>query len=345
MPPDTPSALELLERIEALETKVGILEREQLREHRRGGGVFDTVGNPFVLDPFRLWAEMAGLPDRVVLEPFAGRNSIVESLRDLGMLRTSVSFDIEPRADRVERRDTLHSFPTGYEVCVTNPPWLHKSACSKLGLDFAGGRFDDLYEAALDRALSNCKWVAMLLPANYIRQAFRQERLHTFVLLHAKLFRHTETPTCLALFHPEAYSDVDIWFDNRRVGFKSEFRKHYPFHRRFNLEAQWHEDGPIVVSRFDTTHSETLGFTAYDRLADYITRTGHKLTPTYRLRLHPAPSPLELDTILTDANQRLTTYRRKTEDALLRCWKGLRRDGRYRRSLSQAEAVDFLVKV
>ena len=94
-----------------------------------------------------------------------------------------VSCDIHPADERVEMRDTLDAFPLGFDVCITNPPWLAKNSVTARGLAFPDCSYDDLYKFALEKCLDNCGWVAALVPELFIRASLFQERLTDFVSL------------------------------------------------------------------------------------------------------------------------------------------------------------------
>lgn len=97
-------------------------------KEKRAQGQFFTTGNPFLCQAFSAWSRRANLPQETVLEPFAGMNLIIEHLVGIGKAHRWRSYDIEPRAEGVSKKDTIADFPTGYNVCVTNPPWLAKNS-------------------------------------------------------------------------------------------------------------------------------------------------------------------------------------------------------------------------
>lgn len=146
---------------------------------KRQYGAYYTKQSSFELKPFRDWARSAGLDDCTVLEPFAGANDIVRMLRDSGARSRFACYDVAGgvgagrHADdgvRVRRQDTLESFPTGYRVCVTNPPRLARNSARRRGLEFrAPCRYDDVYKYALELALANCDYVAFIIPATFLR--------------------------------------------------------------------------------------------------------------------------------------------------------------------------------
>src|SRR3546814_1893314 len=124
---------------------------------KRLHGQFFTITNPFEHPAFLAWAKRADIKNKKLLEPFAGANHLVKMLDELELLGSWASFDIEPKAPGVRSRDTLKSFPSGYDVVVTNPPYLAKNSATRLGFSFPETHYDDLYKLAIDRCLSGAR--------------------------------------------------------------------------------------------------------------------------------------------------------------------------------------------
>ena len=147
---------------------------------KRREGRFYTAGDPFGHPAFLSWAEFACLSQQTVLEPFAGRNGLIRLLQRRNLCSGFASFDIRPGAPEVLTRDTLVDFPSGFEACVTNPPWLAKNSARARGIEFPFTKHDDLYKVALEQCLNNCDWVAALVPESFIRSHGFRERLIAF---------------------------------------------------------------------------------------------------------------------------------------------------------------------
>ena len=129
---------------------------------KRKRGVYYTASNPFTLEPFREWCKEAGTAKARILEPFAGSNNIIRMLSELGLCTRYRSYDIAPKAHGIKKRDTIKSFPSGYKVCVTNPPWLTSYSARRRGVEFVAPRYDNLYKYCLELALANCEYVAFI---------------------------------------------------------------------------------------------------------------------------------------------------------------------------------------
>ena len=89
---------------------------------KRSKGQYFTKGNPFCLRPFQNWLGKTNLSHENLLEPFAGANDIVNTLRSMRMCSKFSSYDISPSDKLVKKKDTIKKFPTEYKVCITNPP-------------------------------------------------------------------------------------------------------------------------------------------------------------------------------------------------------------------------------
>ena len=215
-------------------------------EKKRQNGQYFTDGNPFRHRAFHSWAKRSNIQSKTILEPFAGANNLITHLEDMGLCNDSVSYDLYPSNARVNRRDTLKRFPSGFGLCVTNPPWLAKNSATFRGLDFPDCRYDDLYKLALEKCLDNCEWVAALVPESFICTRLFRERLTDFISLPVSLFKETGHPVGLALFQPENVQDVKVWFRGTCVGLLSKLEA---------LRPRPKPEGPLL---FDlTTQTET----------------------------------------------------------------------------------------
>ena len=87
--------------------------------NKRIFGQYFTKLNPFTLNPFLEWCKNFDIKKEIILEPFAGENSLIQFLINNGICSRYVSYDIEPRALDVNYRDTLKDFPKNFNLCVT----------------------------------------------------------------------------------------------------------------------------------------------------------------------------------------------------------------------------------
>lgn len=305
-------------------------------DRKRVNGQFFTVANPFDCRAFLAWSRRAGLPEETVLEPFAGANSLIDHLKEIGKVHKWMSYDIEPKTAGIIRRDTIADFPNGYSVCVTNPPWLAKNSAAFRGLPFPDTQYDDLYKLALTKCLDHCGYVAALIPESFIRANLHQERLHTFISLTRAMFNDTNHPVGLALFDPAPVDDVVIYSGKQRVGMLSELQQLRPpsanaSEIRFNDPS-----GNLGLIALDNTKEASIRFCDVNELKDYRVsdkcRHITKMTVPWRVNIR-------------DCNNLIGTFREATKDVLLTCYRGIRKDGMYRRRLDWNLARDIICHV
>ena len=295
------------------------------RDTRTIGQVF-TVTNPFQLAVFRNWAAEAGLPDQPVLEPFAGANCLIRHLESLNLCRDYTAYDIKPAADDVVARDTLADFPTTYSVCVTNPPWLAKNSATARRLKYPVCDFDDIYKFSLSRCLDHCEYVAALVPEAFIRSGLFQDRLTDFISIRSRLFLHTHDPTGLALFGPRPKPDIRLWSDDQFIGFYHQLKARYlPQNAPAEIDVRFNAlDGSLGLIAFDNVHEASIRFCHIDEISDYEIK--HSSRFITRIWAENSPS-------IDQLNLYLGQLRDDTHDVFLSSYRGLRKDGFYRRRL------------
>ena len=292
---------------------------------KRQRGQFFTESNPFDHPAFMSWARDARLRRKCILEPFAGANSLIRHLEEMKLCRSSVSYDIEPADERVQFRDTLAWFPEGFSVCVTNPPWLARNSATARRLPFPECEYDDLYKLAVAKCLENCDHVTVLVPESFINSGLFRNRLISFVSMTSRLFPETGHPVGLAMFGPGQTADIDVWRGKFRIGLLSHLEGLRPRPRpngpaiRFNVP-----DGNVGLIALDGVHGPSIRFCDVDELADYeVKHSGRHITK------------IQVDGGIDIAgwNDVLDRYRKVTQDVLLTSYKGIRKDGMYRRRL------------
>ncbi len=292
---------------------------------KRANGQFFTVGNPFRHPAFYQWARQCGMPEVSILEPFAGANSLINHLQDMGVCNNFAAYDIRPSHASVLYQDTLAEFPSGYKVCVTNPPWLAKNSATVRGLDFPDCVYDDLYKFALKKCLDHCEWVAALVPESFIRANIFQSRLRYFVSLTSKLFTDTGHPVGLALFQPEPSRNVSVWSAHQYLGSLADLEALRPKPNPTDPAITFNDPtGNVGLIALDNTKTSSIRFCPVNELATYtVKKTGRHIT---KLRVNGS---IRIQTW----NEYLRLFREKTNDVLLTCYKGIRKDGKYRRRL------------
>ena len=307
---------------------------------KRVHGQYFTTSNPFTTKPFLHWAERVGLPQARILEPFAGSNNLIHNLQGLNLCHAFQAYDLHPQHADVEQRDTLKHFPPGYDVCVTNPPWLARNSASRRKLPFpATLGYDDLYKHCLSLCLQHCTAVAALIPASFLHSRLFQKRLQVYILLHHhEVFNDTKHPVCLALFGT-CTNDVQIYHDNQAVGTLNSLKRHLPNASKTARKRKVtfnDPQGALGFVSFDSTQGPSIRFCQAEDIAHYpvkvssrfFTRIGGEIENVNRL--------------VGQLNQALEAFRAATSDVFLTPFKGLRKDGFYRRRMAFALAREFI---
>lgn len=300
--------------------------------------------------PFRTWFE--SIPDGVracLLEPFAGSNNIIRLMRDAGYENSWVCFDIDPPHDLaegvlVQRRDTLADFPEGFEVAVTNPPYLAKNSAARRGLAYPITKHDDLYKHALEIMLGKVPFVAAIIPESFVVAGVFHERIWAAVSLTSKMFNDTDCPVCLALFVPsntkENPADFEIWDEDRKLGDYLRFQEMLsPVTRIHRTPWKFNDpQGSLGLRGVDDTRCASIRFVRGETIpSSEIKHSSRAIT-----RISGLPSDIDLDFFIEEVNKSIDCYRRNTHDALMTSFKGLREDGKYRRRLDFAAARNLM---
>lgn len=325
--------------------------------HKRAHGQFFTVGNPFVLDPFRAWFEAIpgvaaslkkGAKTRpTLLEPFAGANNIVKLLSQAGYIYPWACFDIDPPQAQaegfpVQQRDTLASFPSGYEVVLTNPPYLARNSAVRRGLAYPDTQYDDLYKHALAITLANVPHVAAIIPESFITAGIFHDRLACVISLTCPMFDDTEHPVCLALFSPVdrlQSCDFQLYDENTILGSYKDLASVLLPVQSGAVRWKFNDpQGSIGLRGVDNNKSASICFIP----GAEIPSKDIKHSSRANTRISGLPSDISAATLIDKANELLEHYRTRTHDMMMTSFKGLRADGRYRRRLDFAAARNLL---
>lgn len=303
---------------------------------KRQHGQFYTVENPFAHSAFKQWAKQSGLPNARLLEPFAGCGSLLDHLQAMKLCNEYRAYDIAPAGAGITTRDTLTNFPKGFDVCITNPPWLARNSATLRGIPFPDSPFDDLYKVSLAQCLSNCNYVAALVPESFIRSGLLRERLSCFISLTEKIFHDTDFPVGLAMFTPFTNKNIPIYSANQLIGNLVEIEEQKPkidpaYPIKFN-----DKNGNLGLIAVDNSRYASIRFCDPRELANYEIGNSSR----YITRLSVAGS-----ICVEKLNQRLEQFRNDTCDVLMTPYRGLRKDGKYRRRLDWGLARGIICNV
>ena len=312
---------------------------------KRTLGQFFTTTNPFSIHIFHEWFSL--IPEEKkdpLLEPFAGANNIVKMIKDLGYTYNWHCFDITPKNEvnatpefKIEERDMLADFPDNYFVGITNPPYLAKNSASKIGMPFPNTIYDDLYKVSLKTMLDHLEYVAAIIPESFITAEIFQERVYAFISLTCKMFEDTECPVCLALFVPEkikkdldlSKNDFYIYRQETCMGKYEDFKKKIP---KSTLSLPWKFNdkyGEIGIYLHDGREINSIRFVR----GETIKPEKVKVSSRHVVRVSGLPENINLDFFLERCNKKLSIFRKETQDFFFTSFRGLRKDGKYRRRL------------
>ena len=298
---------------------------------KREYGVYYTVNNPFNLNPFRQWAKCINLFYHTILEPFAGSNNIVKLLS--GQIGGYTSYDIMPSCPNVIRKDTMKNFPVGYKVCITNPPWLSSYFASRNKIPFPKNLpYNNIYKFCLELALKHCEYVAMILPASFLTTKLFHHRLNSIILINGLLFEATQNPTCLALFNKDKSEDIKIYENNKFLGSFHDLKRKLDLLEKNNnkINVKFNvPEGEIGIRNIDNTKGESIKFCKGEELNKYDIKSSSRLFT----RVHIENNVVITTALIDKFNKILNDFRVSTNDIFLTPFKGLRKDGRYRRRL------------
>jgi hypothetical protein len=247
------------------------------------------------------------------------------------------AFDIRPAASGVIRRDTIADFPRGFSVIVTNPPWLARNSATRRKIFYPQTVHDDLYKHSLDLCLQNANYVAAILPASFLRANLFHSRLFAADIINRRLFADTENPACLALFCPQADGNPAVFEDGRKIGKWRELLRHLPKPAAAEEMIFNAPEGALGLIAIDNTRGPSIRFCDGRELANYpIRHTSRMIT-----RIHLKRSG-DIDKTADKLNRALAKFRADTADIFLTPFKGLRRDGKYRRRMDYRLARDLI---
>jgi len=284
-------------------------------------GVYYTLFNPFDLAPFRAWADAIDITRTPVLEPFAGSNNLIWMLKAHHKIK-SKSYDISPAGHKVAQRDTLNSFPAGYRTAISNPPWLDRSSATvrNMTLPPAARRHNNLWKYSLELALNNCENVCFLLPATFLVSGEFRDRLHSVIFIHRRLFAHTESPTCMAMFTRDK-TDPKLYHNNKFIGTLGELSKYYPKPKKEHNIIFSVKNGNIGVSAYDDSRHPTICFLPAENLGNKVS-VSDRLIMKLWVDLNYDP-----DIAIARLNRELKKFRKNTKDVFLTPMRRLREDG------------------
>lgn len=287
-------------------------------------GQFYTTTDPFsISDAFRSWYQM--VPKTTILEPFAGAGhlfSYIDANWD--------GFDLEPNHPDVVMRDTIKDFPTGYQVCITNPPYLAKTVVSRKKLPVVLNH-EDLYLDALQKCLDNCEYVAAIIPSTFFNQSLFKNRLYAWDKFDMQLFNDTDAPVGVAYFVPRTVNKTRIFVNGKEI-FLSE--KNIPVKTEFPCIFNPPALAPILCNGIDTIHGNNIHFRKLVDSDVHSLVNSEGVCKSTNRNHFPVSSTVLCESDLEEINQLLESWRTETKDFFLSSFKSPMKSGKYRKRIS-----------
>jgi len=306
--------------------------------YKRTNGQYFTQNSPFENPAFMEWSKACDLRNQIILEPFAGANNLIDMLKSMKLCKDSVSYDIEPKSDNVLHKDTLFNFPKGYNVCITNPPYLAKNSATRRKLNYPNTNYDDLYKYALAKCLENCENVGAIIPASFLNSGLFRHRLSHYILLSSKMFDDTEHPVCLALFKKNS-KRIKIYDGENYIGLLSDLERKLPKNNDSSEIKFNDKNGKLGLIAIDNTIEPSIKFIRGEEISpDKIEVSSRSIT---RITIKAK----NINALIKELNNNLNKFRDETADIFLTPFKGVRKDGRFRRRLDFSMARLFINKV
>ena len=297
-------------------------------------GQFYTAVNPFHNKVIKWWLDKNIKPSDILLEPFAGSGNLVRMLEEVGFTNSWMQYDIEPAGSNIIQQDTFKNFPTGHRICITNPPYLSKTSAGTSGIPFPPSQFQDLYLHSLDLCLNNCDYVLAIVPCSFTNNDKLKSRLSIVIEITEQLFNDTQTPICIALFNSESTKDYSVYCNDNFIGRFNDMKQGFPPHRNYLWDWNFSDkNGAIGFSSIDDVYSASIYFTKGAAVAGKVLTSSNGA-----YKRISAPHNLDLDEFLHRLNKNLKYYRKATDDIYLTTYYTLRKDGKYKRRLSNTEA-------
>lgn len=297
-----------------------------VQDNHRNTGRYYTQTNVFECPAFKQWLEaIPNISETTILEPFAGDCAIPMMLSSYKW----ACYDIEPRKGdfKIVKRDTIKKFPSGFKVCITNPPYLAKNSATRRGLNYPECDYDNLYKHCLKLMLDSCQYVAAIIPDSFIQSGLFTDRLYGVISIPEKVFADTDYPVCLALFTPDISEDFNIWCGDSFNGTYQELSKYSL--EEYN-DSRWvfnDADGCIGVVCADGKNSK-IRFVKGESIDTEV-----KGSSRFLVRVSGLPDNIDIDDFILKCNSTLEQYRYNTKNVFLNSFKGLRYDGTYRKRI------------
>lgn len=182
--------------------------KKEAVENKKKRGQFYTTNSSYILD---------GFPEppadiRCIMEPFAGKGDLIEWIQQKTSCTKPIeAYDIEPKKEGIQRRDTLVNPPDySNSWILTNPPYLARNKSDKKEI-YELYDTNDLYKCFISSVVkqNNCRGGIFIIPAGFffsprdIDVRCRSDLMTKFRITKVKYFEETvfdDTTTTIVAF-------------------------------------------------------------------------------------------------------------------------------------------------
>ncbi|CAG8724776.1 8829_t:CDS:2, partial [Cetraspora pellucida] len=206
-----------------------------------------------------------------------------------------------------------------------------KNSAHRKKIDFPNTKYDDLYKLCLEIMLKNCDYVGAIIPASFINAELFQERLHSYTLLSSQMFTDTENPVCLVLFSPEKSNSIYLYENDKYIGelysLKRQVEQFLINNKSQSTTITFNnKQGNLGLRAIDGTRFPTIAFIE----AKQVPKRKIKVSSRHLTRIY-----VSQEVNLSLLNEKLKELREITNDFFLTPFRGLRKDGKFRRQIKE----------
>ena len=316
---------------------------------RAVSGKFYTRKTSWLTAPARGFFERHIRKNKYVLDPFAGRGDLLESL--------SQRYDIicegyDLSGGKWPVNDSLAHIPNPRAAFIcTNPPYLAKHSAKRKGVFEKVQRYYasyyDLYEAAIARAMEASRAAIFIIPETFLHSAFPKNQLKAVSVITENPFNDTENPVCAACFESSARDgeiNAKVYIGDQYICPMSALQRKKRCAARGKQIAFNSPSGNIALKAVDGVDpNDKIRFEKAENF--YYGR--ERVKESSRLLTYISIQGLsgrETGRFLKILNRKLEETRAETADLLLSPFKGNNKAGRRRRRLDYSLARQLIMQ-
>ncbi|TQC53968.1 hypothetical protein E1I18_01430 [Mycoplasmopsis mucosicanis] len=293
-------------------------------------------------DVFIDFMQKNNLWNKKILEPFAGSNNLIKFLQKIKPQINYRSYDIEPKNKNVYKNDSINNWNyQGFDLVITNPPYLSKHSAKRMKIDVDFGDFDDLYKLSIFKCIQNVRFTVAIIPTTLINSNRKKDKiliqkLIAFQLLPNKQnFKDTEHPVALAYFDNLKNNeniDFDIYENNK---FIEKYSNLIEIEKSILKSTNTHEiifnkpNGNVCVNTGDNTLDKSnIRFLE----GEWLSSDEVKTTDRHKVKLEIRGIEITQHHI-DKLNNKINELRQNKCDYLWASFKGVSKNGHFRKRI------------